>query len=114
VDTVAIASYSDDGQFPDYAGSILAHGTVDNVMVSTREGVRLDVNFSGRLENGNWRMDFDTMPGWVYAALRTEDFLTTFPVPGSFASTNYGRGTIIYTNPPMSGPQYYRVVGQRP
>jgi hypothetical protein len=113
VDTVAIASYSDEGQFPDYAGSILAHGTVDNVMVSTRQGVLVDVNFVGRFENGNWRMDFDTFPGWVYAALRTEDFFGTFPVPGSYVSTNYGRGTIIYTNPPMTTRQFYRVVGQR-
>ena len=113
VDTVAIASYSDEGQFPDYAGSILAHGTVDNVMVSTREGVRLDVNFSGRFENGNWRMDFDALPGWVYAASRTEDFFGTFPVAGTFVSTNYGRGTIIYTNPPMAAPQFFRIIGQR-
>jgi hypothetical protein len=114
VDTVAISSYSDEGQFPDFAGSILAHGTVDNVMVSTREGVQLDVDFSGRFENGNWRMDFDTMPGWQYSATRTEDFVGTFPVPGIVVGTNYGRGTIIHTNPPTSGRHFYRVVGERP
>jgi hypothetical protein len=113
VDTIAIASYSDEGQVPEYAGSILAHGTVDNVMVSTREGVRLDIHFTGRFENGNWRMDFDTMPGWLYNATRTEDFFGTFPVIGSYTGTNYGRGTIIYTNPPVSPQQFYRIVGQR-
>jgi hypothetical protein len=35
VDTVAISSYSDEGQFPGYEGSVLAHGTVDNLAVAT-------------------------------------------------------------------------------
>jgi hypothetical protein len=114
VDTVAVASYSDEGQFPDFAGSILAHGTVDNIVVGSGNGpVQRDVEFSARFENGNWRMDFDTMPGWTYSATRTEDFFGTFPVPGTFVGTNYGRGTIIHTNPPASPKQFFRIVGQR-
>ena len=115
LDTVAIASYSDEGQLPEFAGSVLAHGTVDNVLVgSGNSAVQIDVDFRGRLENGNWRMDFDTMPGWTYTAIRSPDFfIGTFPVPGSFTSTNYGRATLIYTNPPVSTPQFYRIVGTR-
>jgi hypothetical protein len=35
LDTVAISSYSDQGQSPGYEGSILAHGTVDNIAIAT-------------------------------------------------------------------------------
>src|ERR1051325_9160004 len=66
VDTLAVMSYSDEGQFPDFAGSILAHGTVDNLVVTTG-GIPIDMHLSGRFENSNWRLDFDTMPGWIYS-----------------------------------------------
>ena len=111
VDTIAIASYSDEGQFPDFAGSILAHGTVDNVVFASG-GLGLDLGFNGRFENGNWRMDFDTFPGWQYYIERTSDFINAFTV-GTHTSTNYGRATIVHTNPPVSLPQFYRLRGQR-
>jgi hypothetical protein len=111
VDTVAIASYSDEGQFPDFAGSILAHGTVDNVFVVT-EPIREDLGFKGRFENGNWRMDFNTWPGWFYFVDRTVDFTNWFSVQG-FLSTNSGPVTVIHTNPPVSPPQFYRVWTER-
>jgi hypothetical protein len=112
VDTVAIASYSDEGQFPDFAGSILANGTVDNVIVAT-DPIPLNMNFTGRFENGNWRMDFDTLPDWTYSIYRTEDFIGSSFV-GSYVSTNYGRATITHTNPPMSGAQIYKLSAFRP
>ena len=116
VDTIAIASYSDEGQFPDFAGSILAHGTVDNLYVSTGNFVAVDLAFTGRFENGNWRMDFDTQPGWVYTAGRMDQVFgggTSFDV-GSLTGTNYGRGTIIHTNPITSRPQFYRLLAEFP
>jgi hypothetical protein len=111
VDTVAIASYSDEGQFPDFAGSILAHGTVDNIYVVT-EPVRLDIGFKGRFENGNWRMDFQTMPGWFYHVDRTSDFSAWSSVQ-AFLSTNAGPVTVIHSNPPATSPQFYNVWAQR-
>ena len=116
VDTVAIASYSDEGQFPDFAGSILAHGAVDNVFVSRTGMVGVDLGFTGRFENGNWRMDFDTQPGWRYIAGRLDQVAgggVSFDV-GSLTATNYGRGTIIHTNPITSQPQFYRLFGVFP
>jgi hypothetical protein len=111
VDTVAIASYSDAGQFPDFAGSVLAHGSVDNIIVDTGS-VMLNMEFIGRFENGNWRMDFDTLPEWTYFIDRTEDFADWFLV-GSYFSTNYGRATITHTNPPASRAQFYKLSGFR-
>lgn len=116
VDTVAIASYSDEGQFPDFAGSILAHGAVDNVLVSRTGTVGVDLGFTGRFENGNWRMDFDTQPSWIYTAGRLDQVAgggVSFDV-GSLNATNYGRGTIIHTNPISSQPQFYRLFGTFP
>jgi hypothetical protein len=116
VDTVAISSYSDEGQFPDFAGSILAHGTVDNVLVSPTGIVAVDLAFSGRFENGNWRMDFDTQPGFTYTVGRMDQVFgggMSFDV-GTLTATNYGRGTIIHTNPILSQPQFYRLIGGVP
>ena len=109
-DTLAVMSYSDEGQFPDFAGSILAHGTVDNLVVTTG-GIPIDMHLSGRFENSNWRLDFDTMPGWIYSVESTTDFMSWNNVQ-TYASTNYGRATVIHTNPPTTR-QFYNVRGNR-
>jgi hypothetical protein len=84
---------------------------VDNIIVAT-DAVPLSMNFAGKFENGNWRMDFDTMAGWSHSIYRTEDFVSSFLV-GTFTGTNYGRGTIIHTNPPASRLQVYKLSGFR-
>ncbi len=110
VDTVAIASYSDAGQSPDFAGSIRAHGTVDEIVVANG-ALRLNMGFTGRFTNGNWRMDFDTAPSWFYVVERTTN-LVNWSFLDFYDSTNYGHATIILSNPPASS-QFYRVTGER-
>ncbi|HWN93921.1 MAG TPA: hypothetical protein VNT99_02720 [Methylomirabilota bacterium] len=111
VDTIAVMSYSDEGQFPDFAGSILAHGTVDNLIVTTGD-IAIEMGLAGRFENGNWRMDFDTLPGWAYFVESTVDFADWMGLQ-DYTSMNYGRATVIHTNPPPAPPRFYRVRGTR-
>jgi len=71
-DHFAISSYTDAGQDPQFAGSILAHGVVDNVAITTPEPPVL--NLSGQQTNGVWRMEFTGRTNWLYTLERTEDF----------------------------------------
>lgn len=71
-DHFAISSYTDAGQDPQFAGSILAHGVVDNVSVTTPDPPIL--NLSGRQTNGAWQMEFVGRTNWLYTLERTEDF----------------------------------------
>lgn len=74
-DTIAICSYSDAGQNPQFAqGSVLAHGAVDNVMVVLPDAP-LDL-IEGGWSEGGWIADISTQPGWVYELERTFDFQT--------------------------------------
>ena len=113
VDAIAVMSYSDEGQFPDFAGSILAHGDVDNLVLSNG-GVALDVGFRGRFEGADWRMTFDTLPGYSYYVERAAE--PTFSIAttvGSYNSTNYGQATIVHTNALAAPAQFYRLLGTR-
>lgn len=74
VDAFAVASYSDAGQTPpEYAGSILAEGAVDDVSVwiAQPRGPALSLARAG---NG-WRLTWPGWPGWRYRVEATEDFL---------------------------------------
>jgi hypothetical protein len=83
VDQFAICNYSDAGQDPAYAGSILAHGTVDNVTVEFPDRLQ------GSLTAAGWEMRFWTMPKRLYSVERTTDGVTwetvSAPIPGTGA-----------------------------
>lgn len=85
LDTFAIASYSDAGQSPFMPGSILAHGVVDNVVVSAQPP--LVRNFTGGLASGNWEGTFQSRTNWNYILEASEDLLTwtnaAAPIPGN-------------------------------
>jgi hypothetical protein len=56
LNTFAIISYSDAGQAPFMPGSVLAHGVVDNVVVSAPLPPVRD--FRGGIAGGNWQGSF--------------------------------------------------------
>lgn len=56
VDTLAVASFSDAGQDPQYAGSVLAHGVIDEVRFTFRQPAIQD--FTGRFQDGVWQATF--------------------------------------------------------
>lgn len=109
LDTVAIMSYSGAGQDPTYFGSILAHGTVDNIVVTLPPTVR---NFAGTFTNGVWQVQFGTYTGWNYTLERSTNLISwtdaSPPTPGTgnmitFSDTNA-----------LSGQAFYRMRAEQP
>ena len=106
LDAVAINSYSDTGA----DGSILAHGVVDNLVVTTPAPPILDV--TGRWTNTTWQVEFGSQTNWLYTLEGTKDFRTwsdlSPPTPGVD-----GQVVVSDTNAPCSA-AYYRVRAERP
>lgn len=109
VTSLAISSYSDAIQ-PPPAGSILAHGTVDNFSASFPPTPIEQL--AGGFAATNWQMQFSSRTNWVYSLERTTNHSTwevvANSVPGSGA-------TLFLTdfNPPAML-AFYRVRANRP
>jgi hypothetical protein len=106
VDAVSINSYSDDGQDPDYAGSILVQGTVDNFTFASP----LPVGMVNTIAAGEVQFASDT--NWLYTLQRTTDFQSWTNV----VLLTTGNATNLFlqdTNPPANK-AFYRVSAQRP
>ena len=106
VDAVSINSYNDDGQDPDYAGSILAHGTVDNFAFASPLPVGT-INAIGAGE-----VQFASDINWRYTLEQTADFQTW----STAAPSVPGNGTNLVlqaTNPPAAQ-SFYRVRANLP
>ncbi|MFO1488425.1 MAG: hypothetical protein U1F65_08100 [Verrucomicrobiota bacterium] len=106
LDQFAIASYSDLGA----DGSLLAHGTVDNVVVTVPPPPVK--NLSGLFTNQVWRAGFVSRSNWVYTLERSADFRTwtnaCLPTAGN--ATNL----FLEDLQPPAGGAFYRVKGERP
>jgi hypothetical protein len=109
LDTVAISSYSGAGQDPQFAGSILAQGTVDNLVVTEPPVVR---NFGGTLTNGVWQTQFNTYDNRHYTLQRSTDLVTWSDVTASVQGTG-GAITLSDTNA-VTDNAYYRVRASQP
>jgi len=114
VDAFAICSYSDEGQWPGYEGSIYARGWVDNVVLSVPPPPVQELAGQVRKVDGNriWEVSFLSGTNWVYALERTGDF-TNWEVVGEMVWGNGGRLTLVDTNPPIDR-AFYRVVAHKP
>lgn len=108
VSSLAISSYSDAIQ-PPPAGSILAHGIVDNFHVTVPPPPV--ENLGGGFAGANWQLHFISRPHWVYALMRTTNF-STWDAPGDAIPGNGGALTLIDSNPPAAG-AFYRVKANR-
>jgi len=101
LDTVAISSYSEQGQYPGYEGSILAHGTVDNVAVAAPLPVSLlTVPAIGQVE-------FLSDTNWQYT-LEASTNLVSWSAAASSAPGNGSILTLQDANPPTNA-GFYRV-----
>lgn len=107
---VSISSYSDAGQDPQYAGSVLAHGTVDNfvVIVPTPPVQEL----LGWMTNGFWQVQFAGKINWVYTLEKTTDFRSCTEASGPVSGID-GTQIIADTNAPAPS-AFYRVQAHRP
>ncbi len=109
VDQIAISSYSDAGQDPMYAGSVLAHGTVDNVVFVCPPPV---AEVAGGFLGQNWQVRFASHTNWVYSLERTGD-LTNWTTVSAPAAGTGGELALQETNGPVAK-AFYRVRAQRP
>ena len=80
LDAISISSYSQAGQDTNnhagviYAGSMLAHGTIDDLVLTVPPPPVQDL--SGALSNGLWRVQFISRSNWLYTLERTTDFVS--------------------------------------
>lgn len=79
VDRFSITSYSEAGQDPQWAGGILAHGSIDNVVVTVPPVV---AQVSGAFENGAWKCRFQGRTGYNYRLERRTDVVDWTTVDG--------------------------------
>jgi hypothetical protein len=110
VDQVAVSSYSGAGQDPNYAGSILAHGKISNLVVATPPPPVMNV--SGGFGGSGWRVQFTSRTNWLYTLERTVDFQAWSAA--SAASNGNGNSLILQDTNAPGGKAFYRVRAQKP
>jgi hypothetical protein len=103
----AIASYSEAGG---YESSILAHGVVDNVVVTVPPPPVQ--NLSGAFSNNVWQVQFASRTNWLYTLRRATDYQSWTDVSPATPGVN---GTLVLSdsNPPAAK-AFYRVRANRP
>jgi hypothetical protein len=106
VDAVSISSYSDAGDAYD---SVLAHGVVDNLVVTVSDGPRL----AGTWVEGLWQAEFTSRTNWIYRLERSPDLSNWAPVsvekPGTGAML-----VLSETNRLTADAVFYRTRARRP
>ncbi len=109
-DHFAINSYSDAGQDPQFAGSILAHGVVDNLVVTVPDPPIRTV--AGRLTINTWHVEFGSRTNWFYTLERTEDFQSWRNVAAAIPGVE---GQLELSDPGAPGSKaYYRLRAEKP
>jgi hypothetical protein len=107
VDTFAIASYSDAGQGGAFAGSLLAHGLIDNVVITVPPSPIQ--NLTGQFSGNLWKANFRSRTNWIYQLQSSPDQAWTNI--GASVSGNNEILNIADTNAAQSA-AFYRVVAQ--
>jgi hypothetical protein len=106
VDTFSISSYSSVG---DPFDSVLARGTVDNLVVTAQ--LQPITQFTGRLDtNGVWVAQFYAHSNWLYTLERAADVHAWAPASATAAGAD-GLMTLQDTNAPTTR-AFYRVQAQ--
>ena len=106
LDTFTITSYSDAGQDPSMPGSVLAHGVVDNVVVSAPLPPVRD--FRGELVGQTWRGSFQSRTHWNYL-LQASDNLTVWTSASPMVSGSGQSMSLVDTNAASFSRRFYRI-----
>lgn len=110
LDTVAISSYSDQGQDPAFGGSILARGRIKSLRVFLPDPPVAQLEL--RLRESDREAQFIGQPGWMYDLERTVDFQVWDSVA---TQTSDAHGTITLTDEAApDGGAFYRVRAEKP
>ena len=110
-DRLAIINYSDALQIgpTQYWGSILAHGAVDNLLVTVPDAPV--GNLIGTKSNSTWRATFTTKTNWFYSLERSADFVTW----SAASATNSGTGgAMLLQDTNTLTNAFYRVKAVKP
>lgn len=109
VDSFAVESYSDGGQETKSSGSLLAHGVVDNLVITMPPPPVQ--NLRGALVNGQWQATFLSRTNWNYMMEATQDFSAWSDVSPSANGTG-GELILQDTNAASFNTRFYRVKAQ--
>jgi hypothetical protein len=112
VDRVAVINYSDALQAgsPQFWGSILAHGIVDNIVVTVPTPPV--ANLTGVTSNGIFRASFLSRSNWTYSLERTFDFATWTAISPTSSGT---AATMTFTDTNVTeASAFFRVSAVRP
>lgn len=110
-DALAIMSYSDAIQTdPDYDGSVLAHGAVDNIVAIVPDPPVQ--NLVGTRSNTTWRVQFQSRTNWSYALERTTDFGAWSSLPPT--NTGTGNTMLLQDTNAANSAAFYRVRAMKP
>jgi len=110
VDQFAISSFSDFGQDPDWDGSILAHGEVDNIELILPDPPVAVIR--GEPVAGHWTAAFTSQTNWVYTLEATQEFASWQTVSAPAAGT--GGVLSLSDTHGLGGRAFYRVLAERP
>ena len=105
VDAFAVSSYSDAGQNPGWAGSVLAHGAVDDVQLELpTPPIR---RFTGHARGGAWQAEFTGWLGWRYTLKSSPDLHDWSAVGAAIAGT--GQRQTLADPQPLHEHSFYRL-----
>jgi hypothetical protein len=107
VDAFSITSYTDAGD--DY-DSVLAHGVVDNIAITTPPPPVADV--VGLPTGGQWQVQFLSQSNWLYTLERTGDFAAW--TSASPSQSGNGSGMVLSDSNAPPQKAFYRVRAERP
>jgi hypothetical protein len=105
VNAFAVSSYSDAGQSPpQFAGSVLAHGSIDNVLLTLPDPPECSLHV--KRENGTVTIRFNTDAKWHYTIQKSADLKTW----ADFGTALDGSGDdLTATDWADAGEMFYRV-----
>jgi len=109
VDHLAVCSYSEAGQDPMYAGSILAHGVVDNLSFNL---ITPPPRIAGGWSNQVWTIQVACRSNYVYQLERSTNLTSWLPI--SAEVTAAGTSLDLPDPAPPTGGAIYRVRVKRP
>jgi hypothetical protein len=109
VGTVAVPSYNDGAQAPGDAGSLLAHGIIHGITVTTPAPPVQ--NMTAGISNAHYQTQFSGVTNWNYY-LESSATLNSWTAVASTNLLANGTVSLTDTNNPSSA-QFYRVRAQR-